>query len=183
MSEPSVLGQLARSFAMISLIAIGGVNGVLPALRYEVVDSLRWIDDATFMQLLAVTQITPGPNVVIVSLIGWQVAGFAGLLVATLAMLVPACLLAFMIGRLANRLAGTTGLKLAQNALVPMAIGLILAGGLDLSQAAYRGWLTPLIVAANVAAILFTKLNPIWGLIASALVALAAHYSGLFVLM
>ena len=90
MNEPSVLGQLARSFAMISLIAIGGINAVLPALREVVVDSMRWMDDATFMQLFAVTQITPGPNVVIVSLVGWQVAGFAGLLVATLAMLLPA---------------------------------------------------------------------------------------------
>ena len=97
-------------------------------------------------------------------------------------MLVPACLLAFLVGRLANRLEGSKGLRLAQNALVPVAIGLILAGGLDLSHAAYRGWLTPLIVAANVAGILFTKLNPVWGLMASALVALAAHYSGLFVL-
>jgi len=95
MSEPSVLGQLARSFAMISLIAIGGINAVLPALRDVVVDTMRWMDDATFMQLFAIAQITPGPNVVIVSLVGWQIAGFAGLLVATLAMLVPACLLAF----------------------------------------------------------------------------------------
>ena len=182
MSEPSVLGQLARSFAMISLIAIGGINAVLPALRDVVVESMRWMDDETFMQLFAIAQITPGPNVVIVSLVGWQIAGFAGLLVATLAMLVPACLLAFLVGRLANRLEGSKGLRLAQNALVPVAIGLILAGGLDLSHAAYRGWLTPLIVAANVAGILFTKLNPVWGLMASALVALAAHYSGLFVL-
>ena len=97
-------------------------------------------------------------------------------------MLLPACLLAFLIGRIANRLEGSKGLRLTQTALVPVAIGLILAGGLDLSQAAYRGWLTPLIIAANVASILFTKLNPVWGLLASALVALAAHYSGLFVL-
>ena len=167
---------------MISIIAIGGMNAVLPALRHEVVESLRWMDDATFMQLFAVTQITPGPNVVIVSLIGWQVAGLAGLLVATLAMLLPACLLAFMIGRLASQLEGTRSLKLAQTALVPVAIGLILAAGLDLTLAAYRGWLTPLIVAANVAILLFTKVNPVWGLLASALLALGAHYSGLFVL-
>ena len=51
MSEPSVLGQLARSFAMISLIAIGGINAVLPALRDVVVDSMRWMDDEKFMQL------------------------------------------------------------------------------------------------------------------------------------
>lgn len=112
MTDTSALGQLARSFAMISLIAIGGINAILPAIRHEVVDVLNWMDDATFMQLFAVTQITPGPNVVIVSLVGWQVAGFWGLLVATIAMLLPACLLAYAVGRLANNLAGTPGSNL-----------------------------------------------------------------------
>ncbi len=180
MTETSILGQLARTFSMISLIAIGGMNAVLPALRHEVVDVLRWMDDATFMQLFAVTQITPGPNVVIVSLVGWQVAGLAGLLVATFSMLLPACLLAFMIGRLSTKVAGTAGFRLAQDALVPVAIGLILASGLDLAHAAYRGWLTPILIAANVAYILFTRLNPVWALIASAAFALGAHYSGVF---
>jgi len=181
--DSSVLGQLARTFSMISLIAIGGMNAVLPALRHEVVDVLHWMDNEKFMQLFAVTQITPGPNVVIVSLVGWEVAGLAGLLVATLAMLVPACLLAFTIGRIANRLAGTSGFRLAQDALVPVAIGLILAGGLDLAHAAFRGWMTPILVGANVAFILFTKYNPVWALIASALIALGAHYSGIFPLL
>jgi chromate transporter len=183
MTDTSVLGQLARSFAMISLIAIGGINAILPAIRHEVVDVFRWMDDATFMQLFAVTQITPGPNVVIVSLVGWQVAGFWGLLVATLAMLLPACLLAFVVGRLTNKLAGTPGFKLAQDALVPVAIGLILAGGLDLAGAAYQGWFTPLLILGSVAFILLSKANPVWALITSALLALAAHYSGLFTIV
>jgi chromate transporter len=183
MIQASILGQLARTFSMISLIAIGGMNAVLPALRHQVVDVLRWMDDATFMQLFAVTQITPGPNVVIVSLVGWQVAGLPGLLVATFSMLLPACLLAFTVGRLTSKVAGTAGFRLAQDALVPVAIGLILAGGLDLAQAAYRGWMTPLLISANVCFVLFTRANPVWALIASAAIALGAHYSGLFALV
>lgn len=183
MIELGILGQLARTFSMISLIAIGGMNAVLPALRHQVVDVLLWMDDATFMQLFAVTQITPGPNVVIVSLVGWQVAGLPGLVVATFSMLLPACLLAFTVGRLTSRVAGTAGFRLAQDALVPVAIGLILAGGLDLAIAAYRGWMTPLLIAANVAFVLLTRFNPVWALIASAGIALGAHYSGLFPLV
>ncbi len=183
MMETSILGQLARTFSMISLIAIGGMNAVLPALRHEVVDVLHWMDNEKFMQLFAVTQITPGPNVVIVSLVGWEIAGLAGLLVATLSMLLPACLLAFMVGRIANQVAGTSGFRLAQDALVPVAVGLILAGGLDLAHAAYRGWMTPILVGANVAFILFTKYNPVWALMTSALIAVGAHYSGIFPLI
>ena len=179
MTTLAILGALSRTFAMISLIAIGGVNAVVPAMRHEVVDLLNWMSDATFMQLYAITQITPGPNVVIVSLIGWQMGGMAGLLVATLSMLLPACLLAFVVGRLMSRVAGSKGFRLAQDALVPVAIGLIIAGGLDLAQAAHRGWLTVAISAASMVSILKLGANPIWTQLISAAVALAAHYSGL----
>ena len=183
MIDLAILWDLARAFAKISLIAIGGVNAVLPAMRHEVVDVLHWMSDGTFMQLFAVTQITPGPNVVIVSLIGWQMAGLTGLLVATIAMLLPACLLAFIVGRLASRVSGSAGFRLAQQALVPVAIGLIVAGGLDLAQAAHHGWLTALMTAGSAAAIIFTKANPVWALLASAGVALAANYLGLAALL
>ncbi|MEI6115300.1 MAG: hypothetical protein WCP99_12100, partial [Burkholderiales bacterium] len=66
-----------------------------------------------------------------------------------------------------------------QDALVPVAIGLIIAGGLDLAQAAHRGWLTIAISAASMVSILKLGANPIWTLLTSAAVALAAHYSGL----
>ncbi len=179
MTDSTILWDLARSFAMISLIAIGGINAVLPAMRHEVVDMLHWMSDDTFMQLFAVTQITPGPNVVIVSLIGWQMAGLSGLIVATIAMLLPACLLAFVVGRLASRFSGSKGFRLAQEALVPVAIGLIVAGGLDLARAAHHGWLTILMTAGSAAAIVFTKANPVWALLTSAGVALIANYLGL----
>ena len=94
MIDPLILWQLIRTFAMISVIAIGGMNAAVPAVLHEVVDNLKWMDAESFMHLYTVTQITPGPNVVIVSLIGWQVGGWQGLLAATLAILVLPCLMA-----------------------------------------------------------------------------------------
>ena len=64
-----------------------------------------------------------------------------------------------------------------------VAIGLIVAGGLDLAQAAHHGWLTALMTAGSAAAIIFTKANPVWALLASAGVALAANYLGLAALL
>jgi chromate transporter len=179
MIDPLVLWQLVRTFVMISLIAIGGMNAVIPAMLHEVVDTLHWMDEETFMHLFTVTQITPGPNVVIVSLLGWQVAGWQGLITATLAILLIPCLLAFFVGRVANKLGNSRSFKLAQNALVPVAIGLIIAGGLDLAQAAHRGWLTAALTAINAAVVFYTKANPIWALSASATIAILAGYSGL----
>jgi chromate transporter len=179
MIDPLVLWQLLRTFVMISLIAIGGMNAVIPAMLHEIVDTMHWMDEETFMHLFTVTQITPGPNVVIVSLLGWQIAGWQGLVVTTFAILLIPCLLAFLVGRVANRLGQSKGFKLAQAALVPVAVGLIVAGGLDLAQAAHKGWLTAALTLVNIAVVFYTKANPIWALSASALTAIAAGYTGL----
>jgi len=178
MSDDGILWQLARSFSAISLIAIGGANAVVPAIRHEVVDVLRWMDDSTFAHLFAVAQAAPGPNVLIVSIVGWHMAGLAGLLVATLAMLLPACLLAFAIGRLTQRVSGSRGFRIAQDALVPLAVGLIVASGLDMTKAAATGPFSLVLAGLTALFVLRTQANPIWALTASAAAALAAHQLG-----
>jgi chromate transporter len=183
MIDVNVLLQLAKTFASLSLVAIGGANAVFPALRQAIVENMAWMDDGTFLQLFAIAQITPGPNVVVVSLLGWQIAGLPGLLVATLSMVLPAAILAFAVGRIANQVAGSAGFKLAQKALVPLAIGLLIAGGLDLAIAAPGGWFISVLVAVSALSVIYTKANPIWGMAASTIAALVVHYSGLVQLL
>lgn len=179
MIDPLILWQMMRSFVMISLMAIGGMNATVSAVLHEIVDNLHWLDSIEFMHLFTVAQITPGPNVVFISLLGWQIAGWQGLIVATLSILTLPCLLAFGVGRVANRVGGSRGFRLLQQALVPIAVGLVIASGLDLAQAAHRGWLTVIITFANLVMTYYTKANPIWGLAASALVSVIAGYTGL----
>jgi chromate transporter len=84
-----VLAELARTFATLSLVSIGGINVLLPEIRRQVVDVHGWMTDAVFAHTFAIASAAPGPNVIVVSLIGWQVAGWPGLLVATLAIMIP----------------------------------------------------------------------------------------------
>ena len=65
------------------VLQFGGTNAVVLEMHRQAVDVLHWMDAPTFANLFALAQLAPGPNVMIVSLIGWQVAGLAGLLVAT----------------------------------------------------------------------------------------------------
>ena len=183
MIDVNVLLQLAKTFASLSLVAIGGANAVFPALRQAIVENMAWMDDGTFLQLFAIAQITPGPNVVVVSLLGWQIAGLPGLLVATVSMVLPAAILAFAVGRIANQVAGSAAFKLAQQALVPLAIGLLIAGGLDLAIASPGGWFISVLVAVSALSVTYTKANPIWGMAASTIAALVVHYSGLVQLL
>jgi chromate transporter len=162
------LWQLFSGFAAISLIAVGGGIAVVPEMNRLVVDVHGWMSDARFAQLFALAQAAPGPNVLVVGLIGWQVAGLAGMLVATAAMTVPAGVLAYGFSRLRSRLAGSRGLRLVEQGLVPIAVGLILASGIVLGEAAASGWLA---VALTIGSSLFvwrTERSPLWVLAAGA---------------
>jgi chromate transporter len=178
MNNPDVLGQLSLVFLKMSLIAIGGSNAALTAYQYEVVDHYHWMTNETFAQLFATAQLAPGPNVTVVTLIGWQVAGLLGAIVATLSMLIPACLLAFIVGRVSSRFIDTAQYRVAQAALVPLAIGLLLSSGLNLAAIHVANWLALSIVAGCAAFVFYIKANPIWAILLGALAASLASIAG-----
>jgi chromate transporter len=159
-----LLWQLAGTFASLSLVAVGGANAVIPEIHRQVVEVHGWMNDATFANLFAIAQAAPGPNVLVVSLIGWQVAGWAGLAVATAAMILPASLLAFAAGRLLARFAGAGWVKCVQDGLVPVAVGLILASGVVMGRASDHGPLTIVITAGTALYVFLSDRNPLWAL-------------------
>ena len=114
-----VLAELARTFALLSLVSIGGVNALLPEIHRQVVDIHGWMTDAAFATAFAtafaIANASPGPNVIFVSLIGWQVAGLSGLLVATFALLIPSSVLAYFAGRVLTRWSHHPGSKGSSN--------------------------------------------------------------------
>ena len=70
----------------------------VPEMHRLAVDVHGWMTDRQFADLFAIAQVTPGPNVIIVTLIGYHVAGVAGRVVTTLAMCGPTCLIAYYVG-------------------------------------------------------------------------------------
>ena len=81
-----ILLSLLASFSLFSLMAVGGAITLIPEMHYYVVESHHWMTGQEFAALFAIAQAAPGPNVLVVSLIGWKVAGLAGALVATVGM-------------------------------------------------------------------------------------------------
>jgi chromate transporter len=157
-----MLIHIAVLITVLSLIAFGGANAIVPELHRQVVDVMGAMSDAEFTNLFALAQTAPGPNVMILSLVGWRLAGAAGLAVATLATVLPSSVLALATGRFLTRAGESRGLKAAKAGLVPIAIGLILASGLVLARAADRDAVTLVITGLAALAIVFTRINPIW---------------------
>jgi chromate transporter len=130
------------------------------------VDVQHWISDKQFADVFAISQLSPGPNVLIVTLIGYSVAGVAGAIAATLAMCGPSAILAYYVSRLLQRSSHSRWPAIVQAALVPLSIGLMGASGLILALTSDRSWIAGLITAAAAVLAFATRLNPVWLLLA-----------------
>ena len=159
----SVLGDMALYFSVLSLVSVGGLPAVLPELQRYVVDVRGWLSADDFIQLYAVGQAAPGPNMLIVSLIGWKVASIPGALVALAALCGPAGVIAYGVADLWERFRGTRWRKAIQRAMVPLVSGLTLSGGFVLATPGnVPDWRLWLIAAVSACGMLFTKRNPLW---------------------
>jgi chromate transporter len=164
---------LAGYFALMSLFAIGGANSAVPEMHRLAVDVQHWMTDRQFSDTFALAQVTPGPNVIIVTLIGYHVAGILGALVTTLAMCGPTCLVAFFVGRTFERYRGAAWQAVVAGGLVPVTLGLTAASATVVAAAADYNWVA---VGISLAAALITywvRVNPLWVFAAAALLGLS----------
>ena len=153
---------LVLTFGVMSLFAVGGANAAIPEMHRIAVEVHHWMTDKQFADLYAISQLSPGPNVLIVTLIGYVVAGVAGALAATFAMCVPTAVFAYYVSRLLARKSRSCWPAIIQRALVPLSIGLMSASILVLAQTADRSLLAALFTGAVAAAAFATRLNPFW---------------------
>jgi len=167
-----IVVDLFLEFALLAFVAFGGATALLPEMHRVVVENHHWLDDTTFTHLYAIAQAAPGPNVLVVTLIGWEVAGLAGALAATLAMCLPMSVLIYLLIDRWESFAGRRWQKAVSIGVAPLAVGLVFSGATLIAQAAAFGWAPWLLVAATVLANLRTKLHPLWFIAAGALLGL-----------
>jgi chromate transporter len=172
-ADTQVLAEIATRFAALSLVAIGGINAILPEIHRVVVDVEGWMTSAQFADLFALAQLAPGPNAMVVALVGWKVAGVTGALVATIAACGPSSVACYIAWHWADRLRESPTRALVQRALAPLATGLILASGYTLARGADRSpgaFALTLLAAATLA---WTRVNPVWVLLVAGVAGLA----------
>jgi len=172
-SNGNPIWTLIWTFGLMSLFAVGGANAAIPEMHRIAVDVRHWMADKQFADIFAISQLTPGPNVLIVTLIGYAVAGVVGALAATLAMCVPTAVLAYYVSGLLARSGHSRRPGIIQAALVPLSIGLMAASGLILAQTTDRSVVAVLITAATATLAFVTRLNPFWMLLAGGLLGFA----------
>jgi chromate transporter len=155
------LWALAGTFALLSLFAVGGVNALLPEMHRQAVDVQGWMTGQRFTDLFAIAQAAPGPNLIVVTLIGWEVARLPGALVTTLVFIGPTSVLTYQVARVWERFRFARWRIAIQNGLVPLMIGLVAASAYVLARAADKGLVAFALTLATAAAIYFTRIHPL----------------------
>ncbi|WP_024506705.1 chromate transporter [Bradyrhizobium sp. ARR65] len=172
-SETNPIWALVWTFGLMSLFAVGGANAAIPEMHRIAVDVMHWLTDKQFADVFAISQLSPGPNVLIVTLIGYEVAGFNGAFAATVAMCLPTALLAYVVSRVLRGSKGARWPALIQASLVPLSIGLMGASALVVAQASDRTWPAVLLTLAAAVLAFATRLNPLWILLAGGVLGFA----------
>lgn len=161
-------GGLFAHFTVLSLLAIGGAITTVPEMQRYIVTSRAWLDEAQFNGAIALAQAAPGPNVIFVAVIGFQVGGLLGALVTTSASLLPSTVLAMAASRYGEQRREARAVRAFIAGLAPVTIGLLVATSWVLTEPTRHLWSTWLLVGAAVMWMTRTKRSSLWIIAAGA---------------
>jgi chromate transporter len=153
---------LFTHFAMLSLLAVGGALTTAPDMQRYVVGERHWISEVQFSTSVALAQAAPGPNVLFVAVLGYNIGGPAGAVATLAGTLLPSSLLTLHAQRWTEAHRRKRGLQAFHAAMAPITIGLLLATAWILFEPAARGWASGLLAAGAAWLALRTKLSPLW---------------------
>ena len=154
-------------FLVLSLLAVGGAITTAPDMHRYVVAEHHWITDAQFSASIAIAQAAPGPNVLFVAVIGWNVAGPIGAVVTMCGTLLPSTALTLFATRWGAERRETRGLRAFTTGLTPLTIGLLVATGWLLAAPyvvgnGLRAIGALVLVAISIAFMTRTRISPMW---------------------
>ena len=154
----AVFGQ----YLLLSILSIGGAIGTAPEMHRFLVEQHHWMTNEQFSASVAIAQAAPGPNLLFVAVLGWGIAGFLGMCVTMLGILLPSTTLTLFAARWGEARRTTRGVQSFVNGMAPLTVGLVLSSGWILGMpAAHDLWLLATI-AVTVVLCVRTKISPLW---------------------
>lgn len=156
-------------FGSLSLMSIGGGNTVLPEMHLRAVGGYDWLTNSQFADIFSISQAAPGPSILIVSLVGYAaglhvagvLGGLLGGVLATVAMIVPAAALMYLVTLSWKRAQKSKWRIAVEKGFAPLTVGLILATSLVMSRAADHDWRAYSITAVATVIFVRTETNPL----------------------
>jgi chromate transporter len=183
--------SMFNHYASLSLLAVGGAITTAPDMHRYLVDETHWLSDSQFTSSIALAQAAPGPNILFVALMGWNVgmnaaaglgpAGNAwstlllaslGVLVPMLGIMLPSSILTYTATRWAHQHRDKIGIRAFKSGMAPIVIALLLATAwlLTLSHnEPARDWPLYVLTLVTTLVVWRTKIHMLWIIGAGAL--------------
>ena len=171
--------DLFTHFMSLSLLAVGGAITTAPDMHRYLVDQRHWLTDSQFTSSIALAQAAPGPNVLFVALMGWNIGlnagggtgGMAwtyatlGMAIAMVGILLPSTTLTFMAARWGHKNRDLRAVRAFKQGMAPLVIALLIATSWILATSHgsdLKNW--PMWLLTGISALLVwrTKLHLLW---------------------
>jgi chromate transporter len=178
MSWADWLGLLTH-FLALSLLSIGGAISTAPEMHRYLVNEQHWLTDAQFNASIAIAQAAPGPNVLFIALMGWQVGinagnmalGLLGVMIAMTGILLPSATLTFLATRWAHQNRERRAVRAFKQGMAPIVVALLIATGWIMASAntdPATDWPLWLLTVISALLVWKTRIHLLWLLAAGA---------------
>src|SRR5215218_5391945 len=175
-SGASQLPALAWTAFKVGALSYGGGFVIIPLMQGDAVDRHGWMTDAEFLNAVAFGQLTPGPVVQTVALVGWAAAGLGGALLAAAIAFAPSFVIIGLGGERFGRLRANRAARAFLDGAGPAAVGAILGAAVPLATALGEWWQA--VVLAGAAVLLVLRRAPPWALAGGAVAGLSGARAG-----
>ncbi|MES2412653.1 MAG: chromate transporter [Pseudomonadota bacterium] len=171
-------------YLSLSLLSVGGAISTAPDMHRFLVDERQWLTDAQFNASIAIAQAAPGPNVLFIALMGWNVglnaggmlSGLAGVTLTMLGIMIPSSVLTYSTAQWGQRNRNLRVVRAFKQGMAPIVVALLIATSWVLATANTHGmsgwqqsWPTWLVTAVAALIVWRTRLHLLWLLGAGAL--------------
>lgn len=175
--------ELFLHYLSLSLLSVGGAISTAPDMHRFLVDQQHWLTDAQFNASIAIAQSAPGPNVLFIALLGWNVGmnaggmltGLLGVFLALLGILIPSTVLTYTAAQWGHRNRELQAVRAFKQGMAPIVVALLIATGCILAGANgkagssfVQNWPVWLLSGATALIVWRTRIHLLWLLAAGA---------------
>ena len=173
--------DLFLHYTALSLLSVGGAITTAPEMHRYLVDEQHWLTDASFSSSIALAQSAPGPNVLFVALMGWNIGinagggmtngigawslGLMGILITMTGIMLPSSVLTYAATKWAHENRNLISVRSFKSGMAPIVIGLLISTGWLLTAAhsdMAESWKLWLLTGCAIALMLKTRIHVLW---------------------
>jgi len=167
--------DLALFFLKVGAVTFGGGMTIIAFVQDQVVNQLGWITSQEFLECLTLSQLTPGPIIMVAAYVGYKVAGVAGATVAACAIFLPSFILMLTILPFLHRVRALAWVKAAMRGIAPAVVGTIAVTIVQLAPHAAPDAFSAVVLIVTVAVLLVWRLPVLALVLAGGLVGILAR--------